>query len=149
MLAPDLTYSFRQPKDTSGPTFETFSRQATVSDTSASLTIAVSDLPKDRMLALSNVTILGQPGLTQGVSSMRLHGTTPAGLSFDIFRFNEPLVTDLQRSLNWQGQIFLLGGGSGVTILTASGSFDAGVAANNLHIGAFGIVMPRANAGPF
>jgi len=149
MLAPDLTYAFRQPKDVSGPTFEAMSRTGDTAATSNNLTFTVDGLAKDKLLALSNVCVVAIPGATQGVISISLSAMTPALLSFDIARFNEALVADLNRQLTWAGQVYLLGGGPGSNQITVAASFDAGVASNRMIVGLHGVVIPRANASPF
>jgi len=149
MLTPDLTYSFRAPKDVSGPTFEVLTRQFDLSDTSATLIFTFDDLPKDRMLVLSNVAILANPGAGQSVIGMGLHGITAAGMQFDISRFAQAIVADLTESFNWQGQVFITGGGRGTTCVRITVSFSSGVAANTCAVGIHGVVIPRANAGPF
>lgn len=148
MLTPDLTYAYRQPKDVSGPTFEVMSRQGDESDTATGVTFTLTGLPKDRMLVLSNVCILMIPGATQSVTALSVSATTPAGLVFDISRFNQAAATG-SRSHNWQGEVFLLGGGRGANLLTITATFDAGANSNRLIASIFGVVIPRANAGPF
>lgn len=149
MLTPDLTYSFRMPKDTSGPTFEVFSRHGNESGTAVQVVFTILNLPIDRMLVLSNAVLLGIPGATQGVESLRVEGMTAAGLLFAIARFDEVLVADLNRELTWAGQVFLPGGGPGVTLVRATANFDAGVNSNQLIADFHGVVIPRANAAPF
>lgn len=149
MLTPDFTYAFRQPKDVSGPTFEPYLRQGVVQATSGGLTFTLIDLPRDRMLVLSNVVMLGLPGATQACTAFALSATTAAGLQMEIARENFPVVADLRRTLNWQGQIFILGGGLATTLLTAVATFDAGVNQNEIRVGVHGVVIPRANASPF
>ncbi len=149
MLAPDLTYSFRMPKDVSGPTFEILSRDASISDTSTTVTFTLDDLPKDRLLILSNIQVHANPGAAQGMDNIRAFGTTPAGQMFGIARLNEPVVAGLTRSLNWQGQVYIMGGGRGTNQVTIVGGFDSGVAANVITVGIHGLVIPRANAAAF
>lgn len=149
MLAPDLTYSFRQPKDTSGPTFEVFSRILDLTDTAASIINTLTDLPKDRLLVLANVSVLAIPGATQSLSNIIVSTTTAAGLTVEIVRETPVAVADQNRSLSWQGEVFVLGGGLDTIFLTVSGTFSAGVNANRILAGVHGVVIPRANASPF
>jgi len=149
VLTPDITYSFRRAKDVSGPTFEILCRRLSSATAAAAQTVVISDLAKDKMLVLSNVSLVGIPGATQGVTNMSFSGVTPGGLIFAIARFNEALVADLNRQLSWAGTIYLTGGGAGVDILTFTANFDAGAASNQILVGVHGVVIPKANAGPF
>lgn len=149
MLTPDLTYSFRQPKDVSGPTFELFSRSATVTDTATAVVFTVTDLPKDRMLVLSNVTVFANPGAGQALSGITVDAVTAARLGFAIARLNPVPLADANIAFNWQGQVFVLGGGADSTLLTVTATFDAGVNANAIVTSVHGVVIPRANASPF
>ena len=149
MLTPDLTYSFRMPKDTSGPTFEVLTRASSQAATNATLTFTMNDMAKDKMFVLSNITCVASPGATQAPLGIVVTGSTQAGLAFEIVRINALAVADQNMNLNWQGQVFLMGGGPGTLCVSVVASFDAGVASNSLTLGIHGVVIPRANAAAF
>lgn len=149
MLAPDLAYAFRQPKDVSGPTLEVLTRQQSSSATATTVTTTIMGVPQDRILILSNVSVRGDPGATQACVAIEVRGFTAAGLLFDIITSNPAIVADLTQVLNWQGQVFLLGRGIGETIVEVNCFYDAGVNANANRVGFHGAVIPRANVSPY
>lgn len=149
MLAPDIAYAFRQPKDISGPTMEVLCRHLDSAASATVIDLLITDLPKDRMLILGNVTMRGSPGATQHVASLQIIGITAAGLEFDIARLTPVLTADLIQTLNWQGGIYLMGGGLDTTTIRVRGVFNSGTNSNSVRTGIHGIVVPRANVSPF
>lgn len=128
---------------------EVLSRLATPAATATTVEFTFTDLAKDRMLILSNIAIRADPGATQALTSLQVFGFTPGRLEFDIVRLNPVITADLTQDLNWQGQVYLLGGGTPSNTLRFRAGFDAGVNSNALRIGFHGIVVPRANVAPF
>lgn len=149
MLTPDFTYSFRQPKDVTGPTFEPLYRQDDQSTAATILDFVLVDLAKDRMLVLSNLTLRARPGAGNTVTSVQLVAFTAARLEFDIARLTPVQAADQDITLNWQGQVFIMGGGANSNLLRARAIFDLGVVPNQMRVGIHGVVIPRANAAAF
>ena len=146
MRAPDIAYSFVQPKDVSGPTLESTHRTA---DNSVTSTVVLGgtlqDLPVDRAFVLTNASALALPGAAQGVVQLRIVGTTPALNVFDIFQERFLMTAGKAETAVWQGELIILGGGQGVVQVQWQGNFDAGANANRV-IGSFsGYTIPRAN----
>jgi len=145
---PEICYRFIYPKDTAGPTFEIMTRDVDNAATSATVTISITGVPKDRVLVLQNVNMFADPGAGQAVVQQILSGFTPAGLQFTIARTAKAAIADLNDNLNWQGAVYLPGLGDGV-ILSALTVYDAGVASNALTFSMQGVVIPRGNSAAF
>ena len=149
MLAPDLTYGYAYPKDVSGLTFEVYTRSQGLSDTATPLVTTLTDVPKDRLLCLSNVSVVAQPGTGQHVTNIQIQGQTAAGLLFEIAFGERPLTVDRDEVLNWQGQVYILGTGTGNIILQCRVAFDSGVQNNVMGVDWHGIVVPRGNSAQY
>lgn len=148
MKQPDITYRFARPIDTASPTFEVYSR--TDSDTQAAIGVSVGffGLPKDRVLVLSNATLLADPGATQNVSDMRMEFLTATGLNVPFAR-GQAGAGDQRRIENWQGEIYIFGQGPDLFNLLFNATFNAAVNPNLLNASASGVVIPRANMASF
>jgi len=132
-----------------GPTFEIVHRNLDASGTASQQVAQLAVVPRDKILVLSNFVAIAAPGLTQAVVNMRLSGFTQAGQEFNIARLIFPETTDLNETLNWDGEIYLHGrvdDGINIQILA---TFDAGVASNLIATSLSGIVIPRGNAANF
>ncbi len=149
MRAPGITYSFANRKDVSGPTMEVLSTNEFLINNSTSQFIRLADLPKDRALVLTNVSITGEPGLAQFVTQIFLQGRTATELFFEIARLGFAPEVDRIHNLNWEGEVFILGGGDGSVQLSADVLYDAGVATNRMEASFHGIIIPRGNIAPF
>jgi len=149
MLAPDIAYSFRLPKDVSGPTLEVLSRIATEAGTATTVTFEFSNLAKDRILILNNVSARGTPGATQACTNLVIRAVTAAGLFFDVARNTFVVAADVVQTLNWQGSVFIPGGGTPSTTVQVNADFDAGVASNTVRVSIHGTIIPRANVAQF
>ena len=149
MFVPDITYRFVAPTDTSGPTFEIVSRQESLSGGPALTVLTLSDIPKDRILVLSNCELIGIPGATQNVLEMKIQGVTQAGLIFDIDADVRAGNADDSRDIGWHGQIWIQGGGDGTDTVRVSVLFNAVVNANTVTVGIHGIIIPHGNAGAY
>jgi len=100
-------------------------------------------------MVLSNIAIRATPGATQACNQILVIGFSAAQQDFDVFRERFAAVADQTESANWQGQVYLLGGGRATTCVSVRATFDAGANANSLRVGIHGVVIPRANVGPF
>jgi len=149
VLAPDLAYSFRVPKDVSGPTMQLLSRRVTVADTATTVLFTLTGVARDMCLILNNASVRLSPGATQTVEMCVLQGTSAAGLQFDIERTLFHTAATQEEALNWTGAVYLLGGGTDNTIIRVSTRFDAGVNSNQIVVNLHGIIIPRANIAPF
>lgn len=148
MRAPNITYAFTNSKDTSGPTFEPllFTRQ--ISSGSANPIFVVSGLPKDRVFVLANATLTGAPGATQNLKELSLQIVTHTGVIMNIATDIEAKAADVDGSLNWTGEIYVLGGGAGTDFFRANALYNSGVNANTTNLAIQGIVIPRGNVSP-
>lgn len=148
MFFPELTYAFT-PKDLTSVFTELVHRGNQETDTATTLTMSLSGIPQDRMLMLANVTIDAVPGATQAVTQILLQIETHAALQSAIARERFVVAADVDRTLNWQGQVFVLGQGAGNDSVIASISFDAGVNANVARASFSGVIVPRGNIAAF
>ena len=150
MRAPNIAYQFTAPTDTAGPTIELVNRTVQISGGAGDeLELLQLEVPKDRIFILSNVTMDTNPGAAQIVEVMRVEGRTQTGFLFGIANEEFQLAADDQASLNWQGEVWIPGGGQKTTTLRFFARFNASVVANFLRAEYSGIVIPRGNAGAF
>lgn len=149
MDAPGQTYAFLSAIDTAGPTFQLFQQQTVSAAAGTNLQLFVTNIPKDRVLVLTNAVVHGTPGAAQHVRDLSIAGWTQMGASFLIARKNTLLVDDQPEFLNWAGRAYLMGAGVGNNTAEIQIRFDATVAANSA-VGTFsGIVIPRGNIATF
>ena len=149
MLVPDIAYAFTRPTDTAGPTFEILSRQQQLSTAAILVELFLTDIPKDRVLVLSNVAMRADPGSGQGVDELVIQGVTQAGLIFDIKTQFIDGANNIRFNLDWQGEVFIQGAGAGNTTLRAFALFSAGAAANLFQASFHGVIIPHGNVGAF
>jgi len=147
--APDITYRYIYPKDVAGPTFEQIGRSVTGSASATGVSASFAGIPKDKVLVLSNINCLANPGAGQDVVTMQVDMFTSAGAEFVIISQNEAGTADLTTFLNWQGELYIPGRSDGLNSLTAFCVFNAGVAANSVTMQFLGVVIPRANVSTF
>jgi len=149
MRAPEISYRFQYPKDVSGPTFEIVAR--TLSTSASSLTIQndVFEVPKDKVFCLSNVSMIANPNATNGVVNMVLSIFSAAQSRVQLMNLEFPATADAEETLNWQGEVYMLGGGAGTVSLRFYFEFDDALAANQAVANWNGIVIPRGNAAAF
>lgn len=149
MRAPSPTYVFTSPTDVAGPTFEPLSRAFQTGGAFLLIEHLLSDVPKDRVLVFTNATVQALPGATQAVTEIKIQIVTQTGLVVDIATDSGPQTADLIRDLNWEGSVYVAGGGDGARTLRIIASFDANANANTATAGIHGIIIPRGNIGAF
>ena len=149
MRAPGITYAFTSSKDVAGPQFEILSRHDQISASSLILETLITDLPKDKILVLTNVSVAADPGAAQGVVELAIQGVTQAGLNFTIARKLPIGTTGESDELNWDGEVYIQGGGDGATSVRVISVFGTDTNANLSTVGIHGIVIPHGNAGAF
>ncbi len=149
MRAPGITYAFASPIDTAGQTFEILTRQDQLSAGVAFFSRVLTGLGKDRILVLTNVTLTAEPGATQFVDELRIQGVTHTGVIFDLATDVFIHAVDEQVSLNWEGEIYIPGGGTDADFVRNTANFNAGVNANLVTNSWHGIVIPRGNSAAF
>jgi len=147
--APGITYRFTSPIDTAGPSFEIFSRHLQISTGLVVLEQIFAGLSKDRILVLTNVAVRADPGATQNVIAIQIQGITQAGLNFVIAAFDSLAVADQRETLNWDGAVYIQGGGDDADSVRVFSSYDAGAVANTMTVGLHGIIIPSGNAAAF
>lgn len=149
MRAPGITYQFVREKDTAGPSFEIINRTDQESGSNNPIELFFTDLPKDRILVLTNVTIDANPGATQFVTDLLINGRTGTGTEFGIARATPVFNADENHSLNWSGSVYIMGNAAGEVSLRFAAFFNATAAANAFTAAFSGIVIPRGNAALF
>lgn len=149
MRAPEICWHFAQPKDTAGPTFEVLAREFDLTGLLLSISLALVGIPKDKILVLTNGSIMCNPGAAQTVTLMELSGFSAAGLRVEIAQQRPEAVVAQDRTLNWAGEVYLMGRGDGEATVRMSGTFDANANNNTLEGFLYGVVVPRGNAAPF
>jgi len=149
VLVPELAYQFIAGTDTAGPTFQIFSHHEARSTGLVIVDILISNIPKDRILVLNNASMRSDPGVGQNCIELALQGITQAGQNFRIFAFDAPGTADVIEALNWQGDVWIPGGGDGRDSVRIFGSFSSGANANTITVGLHGKIIPRGNAGAF
>lgn len=149
MRAPPITYRFNYPRDIAGQTFQPLYRHVSESASTAVVTASFAGIPRDKVLVLSNACVECTPGATQSCINIVLRGHAPAGIAFNIAMEFFPVDADEAHSLNWSGEIFLVGNRQGNINVRAFGVFDANANANLTILSLYGVVVPLANVGPF
>lgn len=149
MRAPPITYRYSYPRDTAGQTFQPLYRHISVTAQTAVVTTTFAGIPRDKVLVLSNACVDADPGAAQSCLQIVLRGHAPAGIAFNIRIENFVADADETRSLNWQGEIFLVGNATDQINVRAFATFSSGVAANTTTFSLYGVVVPLANVGPF
>jgi len=143
--APDITYGFSVAKDTAGPTFEIFHA---IDQRSGGVSVdefVQTGLAKDRALVLTNATVTANPGSSQLVVEMKIQIVTHTGVIVDL------QVDTLNRTggddafMNWQGEVYLLGGGDGADFLRSFAQYSSVTVANTTTVSWSGVVVPRGN----
>lgn len=135
--------------DVSGPTALILSRHFQLSAGATLLEFFFSDLPKDRVLVLSNVSLLAAPGATQAGRAMSIQAFSQGVENFNIDQRIPLFVADINQVLNWQGEVYIQGGGPGTDTLRIFTVFSAGANANAITVGVHGMIIPRGNLGGF
>ena len=148
MFIPDIAYQFTS-KDLTSVFAEILHRGEQVSSTVNSITISLTGIPQDRMLMLSNIAADGVPGATQAVTMILMEVVTHTGLQSALARDRFAGTADLGRTLNWQGQIYVLGQGAGNASALVQVVFDASVNSNTARAAFSGVVVPRGNIAVF
>ena len=150
MRFPGITYSFKRPTDVSGPTALILSRHFQISGGGSSLLdFRFSDVPKDRVLVLTNVSVIAQPGLAQHVIEMKIQAFSQGVENFNIDQRLPLQVTDQDEVLNWQGEVYIQGGGPDTDTIRIFTFYNSAVASNAMTLGMHGIIIPRGNLGGF
>jgi len=146
---PQLTYQFTVPTDVAGQTLQFLNKVDQRSGGAALDEFFLIDVPKDKILILTNATLAAVPGATQSVSDMSIQGVSGTGEIFDIARRLGEVVADEDRTLNWSGELWIAGAGAGNASLRFFNLFSAVANANLSRVGFSGFIIPRGNAGAF
>jgi len=149
MRAPEIAYRYLRAIDTAGPTFEMVSRDLNNAGSATEVTVTLTGVPKNKILVLSNISAIALPGATFSVVALQLAGFTGAGARLLIQQERFPADADETKTLNWQGEIWLPGRGTGEISVEVEGTFSSGAASNSIFIGLFGVIIPRGNASAF
>jgi len=147
--APNITYGFLTPTDTSGPMLQVLSRQEQLSSSAVLFTFTVDDIPKDRILVLSNASLAAEPNAALVLEEMKIQGVTQTGLIFDIATDITVEAAGVRKSLDWAGEVWIQGGGLGTSTLRATALFNSNASPNIVSIGWHGVVIPHGNAASF
>lgn len=149
MKAPDIAYRYIQAIDTASPTFEIVSREFVVSASATAVTFSLMGIPGNRVMVLSNLIVVANPGAAQSVIDLNVQFFTGAGQAVDIIHQRGTVTADLTEAMPWQGEIYIPGRGTGNATITVAVNFSAAVAANQIFGGIHGIVIPRGNVAAF
>jgi len=149
MRIPEIAYRYLYPIDVASPTLELVTRELSSTLTNALVELSLTGIPTNKILVLSNVTLLADPGATQSVTFLEVAAFTGAGARFLIAQERPVAVADQNRVLNWQGECWIPGRGDAAISVTVGAGFSAGVAGNNLVLGLFGSIIPRGNMAMF
>jgi len=149
MRFPGIAYSFMRGTDVAGPTALIVSRAFSVSTSAALLEFFFSELDKDRVLVLTNVSVVARPGTGQNVVEIAVQGVSQGELIFDISREEPRLSNDQETTLNWDGEVYIQGGGDSTDTVRVFVLFNSPTNANTMTVGLHGIVIPRGNLGGF
>ena len=149
MRAPGITYAYTSRKDTAGPSFEVFNRTEQISSGSTGHVLSLEGIAIDRMLCLTNVSLVGRPGSTQFVNGVTIQVVTQDGVIVAVASDPFDHAPNEEVALNWSGSVYVLGGGQGNSTLRSSVFYNLGTNANTTQINWSGIIVPRGNAGAF
>jgi len=145
--APEIVYRFVTPTDTAGGTIDILSRVERLSVGTLQFTFTVDDIPKDRIIVLTNVALLCEPGPTFDVEELKIQGVTQTGQIFDIATDVTIGAADEEKSLNWQGSVWIQGAGDGNASLRATARVSANTAASAAEVAWHGLIIPHGNVG--
>lgn len=148
MRAPEGTF-FLNERDRNGPTFEPFTRIFQLASVVNPHEFLINNIPKDRMLVLTNAHVRGIPQAALSVVYLLLQGNTQANMTFDIAVEFPEVIVNQARVLNWQGSVYILGAGSGQRTLRMVVNYSGAHASNTSYVGVHGIMVPRGNASPY
>lgn len=149
MRFPGIAYSFQRPTDVNTPTALILSRHFQVSTSSSILEFFFSNLAKDRVLVLTNVSVIANPGGAQIVVELAIQAFSQGVENFNIDRREPAADPGINKVLNWQGEIYIQGGGPDTDTLRIFTFYDSPVLANAMTVGVHGIIIPRGNLGGF
>ena len=149
MRFPGIAYQFVAATDTAGPTALIVSRHNQISTSANLLEHFFTDLPKDRILVLTNVSLKANPGTGNSAVQIKIQGFSQGVENFNIAQLEPDLGADKEAVLNWQGEVYIQGGGVGTNTLRFMTFYDLAVNANSQTLGFHGIVIPRGNMGGF
>jgi len=149
MRAPEITYRFLSPIDVASPTYELWTRVTSGALANVNVIAFTLGIAKERVLVLNNIACEGFPGAAQACTAIRVVGITQAGQEFSIIRERFAASANAGQNVNWQGDIWIAGRGTGENIIIARAEFDAGVAINNIAMDLQGAVIPRGNVATF
>lgn len=138
-----------RPGDFGSISFELIQRKITTSGTATGLTAAFSDLAKDKLLVLTNMSGILEPGTGQGNVAVAVNGYGGGGSFHDIFRLVFAETADLSDAFNWQGTVVFRGRGPGEKTIGADAVFDSGVNSNTVRLSITGYIIPRANVAEY
>lgn len=99
-------------------------------------------IPNDKVMIVNNLVLAADPGAAQACIALQLSLLVPTALSFiPIARTTFAAVLNENQALNWSGSL-VAPPGYAVNML---GTFDAGVAANQITGTVVGILIPVGN----
>jgi len=149
MLVPDIAYRYLYRIDTASPTLEIVSRELSASAAALTVTVALTGVPANKILVVSNLTASCNPGAGLACTFIQMAGFTAAGARYLIHQSNFVTTVDVIQEANWQGEVWSPGRGEGVSSIEITGVFNSLAAANAVTIGLFGIIIPRGNTAAF
>lgn len=148
MQVPELTYQFTVPRDVASGSLTAVHRSGGITTAGTFIFVDMYVIPTDSFLALTHFSMQAIGGGAQIPTIAQLDTLMPSGQLFRIIenRFWQAGQAgfDQNRSFQWAGNVWLPGGGTN-SRLRASCSFDAAVAANQILVNFFGLLIPKAN----
>lgn len=149
MRFPGIAYSFQRPTDVAGPTALILSRHAEVASALSVQIFTFGDLAKDRVLVLTNLTVKAKPGAAQFVTEIQVQAFSQGESSFNVAQETPTGIVNQSEVLNWQGEVYIQGGGPATQTINIFTFFNASVTVNTMRLGLHGIIIPRGNLGGF
>lgn len=149
MRVPDILYRLSRAPGALGPLVELFVRRQETSASATSVSSAITGVPKDKILIVTNLSMDLSPGAAQQIIRCVMSGRTPGGQVFAIKQLGFTEVDAFRTGMNWQGEVSIGGGGTDASILLFDSVWDGGANANQQVVSVFGYVIPRGNVAPF
>lgn len=149
MRFPEIAYAFKLPTDVAGPTALILSKHLQISTGATTVEQFITGLAKDRVLVLTNVSIKADPGAGQSNLQIKIQGFSQGIENFNIDQRNFVAAADENHELNWQGEVYIQGGGPALNNVRLFSTYSSAVAANTMTVGVHGIIIPRGNLGGF
>lgn len=139
MKFPEWLYSLL-PGDAGTQLISIIWREASSAVANASVSVTMFVVPKDKVLVLTNVTGLFDPGAAQGCFERRVMADPPEGTTrYNILHSITGGTADVVTDANWQGEVIIPGGWK----VKVEGTFTAAIAANLVEGEMHGYLVPR------